>query len=121
MMRTRTTYFAALALACAAVLGTGGCSRQQEYPQDVRDEFMAGCIPAAKASLAPTVSDPGELERKAKAYCLCSLDKTMKAYTLKEFVEMETVMKMGAQLDPAAAKKLAATLSECQLLFQPKK
>ncbi|MFP5222085.1 MAG: hypothetical protein ACLGSA_07330 [Acidobacteriota bacterium] len=119
-MRARSTCFA-LALACAAVLGAGGCSRQEEYPQAVRDEFTAGCIPAAKTSLAATVSDPVELERKAKAYCACSLEKTMKAYTLKEFIELETVMKMGAQLDPAAAKKLASTLSECQLLFQPKK
>jgi len=111
----------ALALACVAVLGMGGCSRQEEYPQAVRDEFMVGCIPAAKASLSVKVTDPADLEQQAKAYCACGLEKTMKAYTLKEFMELETVIKMGSQLDPAAAKKLASTLSDCQLLSQPKK
>ena len=120
-MRTAHKQIVGLLLACVAVLGMGGCSRQEEYPQAVRDEFMAGCIPAAKASIAATVSDPAEAERQAKAYCGCGLEKTMKAYTLKEFLELETVMKLGAQLDPAAAKKLASTLSECQLVFQPKK
>jgi len=120
-MRTVRLSLGALALACVAVLAVGGCSRQEEYPQAVRDEFMAGCIPAAKSSLAATVSDPAELERQAKAYCGCGLEKTMKAYTLKEFMELETVIKMGSQLDPAAAKKLASTLSDCQMLIQPKK
>ena len=120
-MRTARKKIAGVLLACVAVLGMGGCSRQEDYPQTVRDEFLVGCIPAAKASIAATVSDPAEAERQAKAYCACGLEKTMKAYSLKEFMELETVIKMGSQLDPAAAKKLASTLSECQLLIQPKK
>jgi len=120
-MRTTRKQIVGVLLACVAVLAVGGCSRQEEYPQAVRDEFMTGCVSAAKSSLAATVSDSAELERQAKAYCACGLEKTMKAYTLKEFMELETVMKMGSQLDPAAAKKLASTLSECQMLFQPKK
>lgn len=120
-MRITRKQIAGVLLVCVAVLGMGGCSRQEEYPQAVRDEFLVGCIPAAKASIAATVSDPAEAERQAKAYCACGLEKTMKAYSLKEFMELETVIKMGSQLDPTAAKKLASTLSECQLLIQPKK
>lgn len=120
-MRAVRVSLIALALACVAVFAVGGCSRQEEYPQAVRDEFMVGCVPAAKTSLAVKVTDPAELEMQAKAYCACGLEKTMKAYTLKEFMELETVIKMGSQLDPAAAKKLASTLSDCQMLIQPKK
>lgn len=120
-MRALRLPLGALALACVAVLGMGGCSRQEEYPQAVRDEFIAGCIPAAKERVAATVADPAELERLAKAYCECSLKGVMKAFSLKEFVELETVMKMGAPLDAATAKELSAAISECQLVFQPKK
>lgn len=119
-MRAGRSYFAAFLLAFAVML-TGGCSRQEEYPQAVRDEFLAGCIPAAKERVTSTVSDPAELERLGKAYCECSLTGVMKAFSLKEFVELETVMNMGAQLDAATAKKLSAAISECQIVFQPKK
>lgn len=119
-MRAGRSRLAALLLACAVML-MGGCSRQEEYPQAVRDEFMNECLSAAKRQLAATVADAAEQDKLAKSYCECSLKDIMKAFSLKEFVELETVMKMGAQVDAASAKKLSAAISECQLLFQPKK
>jgi hypothetical protein len=116
----RRSWLGAALLACA-VLSAGGCSRQEEYPQAVRDEFMKECLAAAKGRLAAAVPDAAEQDRMAKAYCECSLERTMKAFSLKEFSEVENVIKLGARLDAATGKKLAAAITECQALIQIKK
>jgi len=76
---------------------------------------MASCMEAAREKLAGNTDGGGKnTEEQAKAYCECSLRKIMVLVSYDEFAKFDKSIRSGSAIDPETAKKIEATVSECQ-------
>ncbi len=93
-----------------------GCSKDKEYPQAIRDNFMTSCMDAAKDKLSEGQgAQADKAEERARAYCQCGLEKIMQRVPLDEFLAVDKAMSSKKAVDPETEKKLRAAISECQL------
>lgn len=111
----------AVALAAVVVCLPLGCSKNKEYPQAIKDNFITSCMDGARDKLASDQGDGKSAEERAQAYCRCSLEKIVQHIPLDEFLSIDKAMSSKGAIDPAVAKKLQDTVAECRTLAAPGK
>jgi hypothetical protein len=63
-----------------------------EYPQSTIDSFINSCVQSAMGVGAP--------EEQANSYCSCAMDEVRKAFTYKEFQDIEASLQQGQAAPP---------------------
>lgn len=103
---------AAVALLALAALGAG-CGKD-EYPLKVRENFTVACLDSSKATLSkmPGMGEAA-VDRQAKIYCNCVLEKMVDKIPYKDFVELNAAMEKGESPTGGKAKLLEGIIAEC--------
>jgi hypothetical protein len=85
-------------MAMAAAMLLAGCGQNEgEWTQEVRDNFMDGCLEASG----------GQQE-----YCACVLDDLEDSYTIEEFEEIERQLEAAEVLPPEIEGMIEACIEE---------
>jgi hypothetical protein len=87
-----------VAIAAALMLLLAGCDQDEDaWTQDVRDNFMEGCLEASG----------GQQE-----YCSCVLGDLEDTYTLEEFEEIERQLEDAGALPPEVESMIEDCIDE---------
>ncbi|WP_243368180.1 hypothetical protein [Fundidesulfovibrio soli] len=103
---------AAAALLALAALGAG-CGKD-EYPPKVRENFTVACLDSSKDTLSkmPGMGEAA-VDKQAKTYCNCVLEKMVAKMPYKDFVEMNAALEKGESPTGARAALLEGIIAEC--------
>lgn len=103
---------AAAALLALAALGAG-CGKD-EYPLKVRENFTVACLDSSKATLSkmPGMSEAA-VDKQAKIYCNCVLEKMVDKMPYKDFAELNAAMEKGETPAGDKARLLEGIIAEC--------
>lgn len=74
---TRLRGFSAAVVACTVLFG---CSKKNEYPEEVKQTFLGSCNATSKGNTQ---------------FCSCMLGKIQEKYTYEEFAGIEAQMRLG--------------------------